>query len=202
VFYSPANIVSRFLFCSALLSRSCSLFFDNLLILFKIFPISQIVPGESRVYVGSTGNFSNRKSVHKHNYKTKPDLLVYSAMRLNGGFENYKFETVARFDSNSYPEGGARRLAIEMEGALIRELGVVSGCLNSQVAGRTQKERYDKDPEFRQLCVLRSREYRKTVDLEKYRAAGKVRAAASYARQRAARLALLANAPTPVKKLD
>ena len=109
---------------------------------YKIVPISLVVPGESRVmYVGSTDDRQNRKCVHKHDFKTNPNLFVYSVMRLNGGFENYKFETVARFDSDSYPEGGAHRLAIEMEGALIRELGVVSGSLNSQVPGRTQKER-------------------------------------------------------------
>jgi hypothetical protein len=41
-----------------------------------------------------------------------------------------------------------------------------------------------------------------TVDPEQYRAAGSLRAAASNARKRAARLALLANQSTPVKKLD
>jgi hypothetical protein len=99
-----------------------------------------------------------------------------------------------------------RGLLIEMEGALIRELGVVSGCLNSNVAGRTQRERlyelYHKDPEFRQLCLQRARDQRLRADPEVYRAAGKVRAAASYARRKAARLALLANASTPAKKLD
>jgi hypothetical protein len=164
----------------------------------KIYTVYRVVPisegGDRRVYIGSTGDLQNRIRVHRRDFNLKPNLQVYRVMRENGStIDSYRFEIVAQFDSKNYPEGGARRLAKEMEGALIRELVPTIGCLNINIANRTQKERvyelYHNDPKFRKKCIQQSKEYRETVDPEQYRAAGRVRAAKSYARKKAARLA-------------
>jgi hypothetical protein len=110
----------------------------------KVFTVYKIVPiaegGDRRPYFGSTSNFKNRVGVHRRHFITNQKLLVYSTMHANGGFDNYRYEIVAEFDSVSYPEGIAARLAGKMEGALVREFGAVSGCLNLRVPGRSLKE--------------------------------------------------------------
>ena len=163
----------------------------------KTFTVYRAVPiaegGDRRPYFGSTCNFKKRVKNHRHFFNIKPKLLVYSAMHANGGIDNYRFEIIAEFDSASYPEGIAARLAVEMEGALVREFGAVNGCLNLRIPGRSDNEghrdRYQNDPKFRHKCIQQAKEYRLTLDPEQYRAAGRVRAAKSYARKKAARLA-------------
>jgi hypothetical protein len=80
-------------------------------------------------------------------------------MHQNGGLENYRFEFVAQFACDTYPDGGAARLASEMVGSLIRELGAGVGCLNCQIPGRSSKEcyreHYYNDPVYRETCIPR-----------------------------------------------
>jgi hypothetical protein len=145
----------------------------------KIYTVYRAVPiadgGDRRPYIGFTSNLKERIRVHRRDYKKHPDLLVYSTMRANQGFDNYRFEIIAQFDSESYPpEGGAARLAGEMEGALVRELIPVVGCLNIRIPGRSNNEGH------------RDRYWK---NLEKSRAVNRAKNAAFRARKKAARLA-------------
>jgi hypothetical protein len=153
----------------------------------KVYTVYRAVPiaegGDRRPYFGSTGNFKERVRIHRHYFNIKPKLLVYSTMHANGGIDNYRFEIVAEFDSVSYPEGFAARLAVEMEGALVREFGAVTGCLNVKIPGRSHEE------------AIRDR---KAANPEAFLAAHRAHVAAYRARKKAAALALATETKTVV----
>jgi hypothetical protein len=96
--------------------------------------------GDTRPYVGVTGNYRMRIHLHRHDYKRFPNRPVYAAMRANGGFENYRPLIVQQFSESDYEEGVAMRLAADLEARLVRELIPLKGCLNTEIPGRTASD--------------------------------------------------------------
>jgi hypothetical protein len=105
---------------------------------YKLQPISDEM--DSRPYIGATGNYRMRIHFHRSDYKRYPNRPVYSAMRANGGFENYRPVIVEQFLESDYEEGVAMRLASNLEAKLVSELIPLKGCLNRELPGRSGRD--------------------------------------------------------------
>jgi hypothetical protein len=164
---------------------------------YKLEPISNEI--DSRPYIGVTGNYKMRIQWHRRDYKKLPNRPVYSAMRANGGFENYRPMIVEQFSESENEEGVAMRLAGNLEARLIRELIPLKGCLNSEIPGRSQREIFKAwraakiatDPDFRASESRRISAWRaaKIATDHDFRAAEKAYKAAWRAKRKAAKLA-------------
>jgi hypothetical protein len=93
-------------------------------------------------YIGHTTDFNERKRRHKSNCNNENDnkynLKVYQYIREKGGFENFEIVIIENYPCNNKKE------ALEREGYWIKELKV---SLNTEIAGRTQKEYYQDNKE-------------------------------------------------------
>jgi hypothetical protein len=107
---------------------------------YKLQPISDEM--DSRPYIGATGNYRMRIHFHRSDYKRYPNRPVYSAMRANGGFENYRPVIVEQFLESDYEEGVAMRLASNREAKLVGELIPLKGCLNRELPGRSGRDSF------------------------------------------------------------
>jgi len=87
------------------------------------------------IYVGSTTNFKERKTKHKHsctNLKRKAyNLKVYQYIRSNGGWDNWDMILVENYNATDKHHLGAR------ERYWLEEL---KATLNGQVPSRSDKE--------------------------------------------------------------
>ena len=80
-------------------------------------------------YIGSTRNYGARCCLHKNHYKTK-DRLIYNTMKLNGGWDNYKFEII---EEREYETRGE---AEKYETELIQRMETQMDILNKNKCGR------------------------------------------------------------------
>ena len=60
------------------------------------------------VYIGHTTNFVNRKSAHKSSCKNS-DSKLYTFIRENGGWENWKILIIDVVECNNFEEGKKSR---------------------------------------------------------------------------------------------
>ena len=78
---------------------------------YKNFVIYKIFNPENPdiIYIGSTKNFSKRKSSHKKNVKNKCSKSykypLYQYIRSLGGFEKFTIEIIEKYPCNSNQEG-------------------------------------------------------------------------------------------------
>ena len=89
-------------------------------VIYKIYPIND----ETNIYIGSTTNFSRRKSQHKKNTTNKRIKRYYTPLyqfiRALGGFDNFKMEILEKYPCNNKQEGLTKeRELIELYGANI-----------------------------------------------------------------------------------
>ena len=90
------------------------------------------------LYVGSTTDFTRRKTQHKHacingNVRNH-NIKLYQMIRSNGGFNEFKMMVIAQYPCNNKIE-----LLIEEE-RIIKEL---KATLNGQKAHRSDKDKFD-----------------------------------------------------------
>ena len=74
---------------------------------------------ESLLYVGSTTNFTHRKSQHKNNTKNSNgkqyNEKLYKMIRENGGFESFKMIQIKEFPCSSERESEAEEDKVMLE---------------------------------------------------------------------------------------
>ena len=91
-------------------------------------------PSITGKYIGSTCNFNKREVGHKYSCNTingpRYNFKVYTYIRDNGGWENWKMEIISQFPCNSKAD------KLVEEGRIIRELKPI---LNMRIPGRTKK---------------------------------------------------------------
>ena len=111
------------------------------------------------IYVGSTCNFTKRKSAHKTDSNNlnckKYNLKVYKFIRDNGGFENWEMIMI-----EEYPcENKMQKIKRERH-----HIELLCSTLNSYVPGRDMKEYYqdnkEKIKEYRKNNSDKMKEYR------------------------------------------
>lgn len=83
---------------------------------------------QTHCYIGSTRNYGARCSLHRNHYKTK-DRVVYNTMKLNGGWDNYKFEIMEEREFETRSE------AEKYETQLIRQIETQMDILNKNKCG-------------------------------------------------------------------
>lgn len=75
----------------------------NRKVIYRIFPKSDAIE-QSNCYIGSSSNFTNRKSVHKlrcNNVNNKyHNYYIYKFIRENGGWDNFDFEILKELNLN------------------------------------------------------------------------------------------------------
>lgn len=97
----------------------------------------------THAYIGSTRNYDARCCLHRTNYKTK-DRLVYNTMKLNGGWDNYKFEILEEREYETRSE------AEKYETELIRKAENEMDILNKNKRGQI--------PDVKHKCYYNNRE--------------------------------------------
>jgi len=89
-------------------------------VIYKIYPKND----NSSLYIGSTVNFSQRKSSHKKNTNNKRSKKysypLYQFIRALGGWDNFEMSIIEKYSCNTKKEGLMReKELIEMYGANI-----------------------------------------------------------------------------------
>ena len=109
---------------------------------------------ESLLYVGSTTNFTHRKSQHKINTKNpngkQYNEKLYKMIRENGGFESFKMIQIKEFHC------GSRREAEKEEDKVMLEL---KATMNSIRAFINIDEYKEKKKKYRQKNVEKTKQY-------------------------------------------
>ena len=121
-------------------------------IVYKIVCLDPIIKD---LYVGSTTNLSMRKIKHKSDCNnpnnTHYNLPVYQCIRDNGGFENWEFIVVRRYNHIKTKHQLHRK-----ERKYIEKL---NATLNQIIPTRTSKERYHEIKSTRDKILNRNKEY-------------------------------------------
>ncbi len=99
-------------------------------------------------YIGSTTNFSRRKTQHKSRCnREKSNFLVYVCIRENGNFENWDMVEVEKYEASDKQDLHKReRYWIE----------TLKSSLNKQIPTQTSKEHYEDNKE---RITIRNKKY-------------------------------------------
>ena len=75
------------------------------MVVYTIYQIKCKTVENEYIYVGSTKNFTRRKSGHKYSCNTETNqrhnLLVYTTIRANGGWDNWSMIPIEQIDCNN-----------------------------------------------------------------------------------------------------
>ena len=119
-------------------------------------------PNIINIYIGSTTNFSRRKSQHKNTCNdvnsNDYNLKNYQFIRDNGGFDNFDMILIENVSCNSKIE------LLKIERKYIDEL---KPSLNSITSYLTEEEKQMRDKKYRKVYGKKYREKNKTEILEK-----------------------------------
>ena len=99
------------------------------------------ITNNTNIYIGSTTNFKNRMSQHKHTCNTPHNkgynLKVYTFIRNNGGWDNFTMEIIETTEKTGKELCELERYYIEL----------LNADLNNDLPNRTRKEYYQDNKE-------------------------------------------------------
>ena len=137
----------------------------------KIYCIRNRADTDRIVYIGSTVRpLSERMSGHRSTIKIKPDIKIYKLMA-EVGVDNFHIELIANF-----PCENVEQLLAE-EGRHIRLNDTINKGVNSDMAGRTQKQHYEDNRE----AILGKQKEKYDENIEEHRQRDRNRYAADKA---------------------
>jgi hypothetical protein len=122
-------------------------------VMYKLCCLDHNIPDE---YVGSTTNFTERKTQHKsrcNNPNSKEyNHKVYQFIRLNGGWNNWTMVQIEPYNCNSKREAEAREEYWRKE---------LKATLNGKRIFITAEERLEYNKEYNKECYEYYKEYKK-----------------------------------------
>ena len=122
----------------------------------KIYCIRNRADTDRIVYIGSTVRpLSERMSKHRSTIKIKPDIKIYKLMA-EVGVDNFHIELIANF-----PCENVEQLLAE-EGRHIRLNDTINKGVNSDMAGRSQKQHYEDNREA--IREVAKEKYHENID--------------------------------------
>jgi lysophospholipase L1-like esterase len=123
----------------------------------------------TELYVGSTSDFTRRKSNHKSHCKTK-DLKIYTTIKANGGWDNWSMVEIEKYSCADGNEARSReRYWIEELAAKLNTkrpiVTVEETAENKKEYENTHKENKNKyNKEYRETHKEECQEYHKEYD--------------------------------------
>ena len=123
----------------------------------KIYCIRNRASNDSIVYVGSTTRpISERMAAHRKTIKEKPNIKIYKCMA-EVGVEHFHAELLCNFPCSNKEE------LLAEEGRHIRLHNTIDNGLNTNVAGRSQKEHYVENKV--RLCEEKRQNYESNAEI-------------------------------------